>query len=160
MLDRDAFSIPPGPLSLTMAGLAPFAGCAAAVCVFAVQDGTAAIQAAGALLLYAAVILSFLGGVRWGAELVTEILAGPRGGELPLSVLGALIGWAAAVGWFFWTPAPEWLLLMAVALALQWMWDLAPGRGMPAWYAGLRSLASAGSVASMILAWGALRLLL
>lgn len=64
--------------------------------VAAIADGETAVQAARALLLYAAIILSFMGGVVWGRG-----LAGMRDesmvASLVISVVPSLVAWVGAV---------------------------------------------------------------
>ncbi|MEO0466802.1 MAG: DUF3429 domain-containing protein [Pseudomonadota bacterium] len=152
MFRPTAFAIPPAPLAITMAGLMPFFAAALAIWVFA---GDPARQAGAelALLAYAAVILSFLGGARWGVEIDSASFEPPRWGALSLSVLGSLVGWVviliAVLGGLF----PWLFLFMAAALALQWLWDMLSRRALPAWYEGLRALATAGAVSSLVFAW-------
>ena len=152
MFRSGAFAIPPAPLALTMGGLMPFFAAALAIWVF---NGDIARQAGAqiTLLAYGAVILSFLGGVRWGVEMDSASFEPPRWGALGLSVLGSLTGWAivlyAVLGGLF----PWLFLVMAGGLILHWLWDLGSRRALPAWYDGLRTLATAGAVGSFVFAW-------
>ncbi len=81
---------------------------------------------------YSAVILSFLGGIRWGASLMTP--ASGRG-TLIASVVPALAGWALLL-----VPAPWCFAGFAVAFLLQGAWDLfAIRRGaLPHYFGKLR----------------------
>ncbi len=76
---------PPLVLILGFGGLLPFL--AGAIGVMA--GGQAALQAATALPVYAAVILSFLAGGRWASELVIRSDK-PRSGVMVLSILLSL----------------------------------------------------------------------
>ena len=80
--------IPTWPALLGYAGVLPFAGLAL---VFALTHGPMQELALRAFLVYGAVILSFLGGIRWGAA---ARAAQPRGGEFVLAVLPSLWAWA------------------------------------------------------------------
>jgi hypothetical protein len=126
--------------TLALAGLIPFAGCA----VMVVAGGTAADAWLGALIAYAAVILSFLGGTRWGAALES---GSPHPITLILSNLPALVGWAALLPLDM--PSPMRLTLLSAGLALMWLWDR---RRPPAWYPALRTAATVGAVVSLGLA--------
>ena len=154
MLRRGAFAIPPAPLALTIGGLMPFIGAALAALAL---GGEVARQAVAqlTLLVYAAVILSFLGGVRWGVEMNEATMVAPRWGVLTGSVLGALAGWAAIVFYLLGTPAQSPLVFpaMAGALLIHWVWDLLSRRDTPAWYDGLRTIATVGAVASLLAGW-------
>ena len=93
------------------------------------------------LLLYGAVILSFLGGIRWGIEL------GKRPDEpnwvvLTLSVLGSLLAWLlVAVGAMIKTD--HWLLwIFAGAFGFHLWWDVWSS-DLPRWFKRLRFTASA-----------------
>jgi hypothetical protein len=126
--------------ALALAGLVPFVGCAAMVAA----GGSDAAAWLGALIAYAAVILSFLGGTRWGAALAS---GSPDPMTLILSNLPALVAWAALlpVG----LPDPVRLTLLAIGLSLMWVWDR---RRPPTWYPALRTTATVGAVFSLILA--------
>jgi len=78
---------------LGYSGLIPFIVLAV---IAALLDDETSIQASRALLLYAAIILSFMGGVVWGRG-----LAGMRDkgliASLVISVIPALVAWIGAV---------------------------------------------------------------
>lgn len=125
---------------LALAGLLPFVGCAAGVAVGS-RESDAWLTA---LIAYGAVILSFLGGARWGAELADP---SPRPSTLILSNLPALVAWAALPPLDL--PGPARLTLLALGLTLMWLWDRDRS---PSWYPALRTVATLGAVASLILA--------
>lgn len=134
MQTSDDRRIPGGALALALAGVIPFAACAAALHVL---DGARLqAEAAQALAAYGAVILSFLGGVRWGAA-----LALPRAGltpELVLAVIPSLLGWCALL-----LPgATQPLLALALGFAVFGVLDVREGGRVawPAWYSRLRLL--------------------
>jgi hypothetical protein len=83
-----ASRIPPVPALLGYAGVLPFAALALVV-LFA--DGAWPELARRAFLAYGAVILSFLGGIRWGAAARTSPA---RPGEFVLAVVPSLWAWA------------------------------------------------------------------
>lgn len=158
MLRTGAFAIPPAPLALTLGGLIPFLGAAGLVAT-AGDDVIARQQAALMLVAYAAVILSFLGGVRWGVEMLASADRGaPRLAVLGASVLGALAGWVALGLAVLHPSLPVGTVCLGLAAALvaHWAWDLSARASLPAWYDGLRTLATAGAAASLIVAWWAL----
>lgn len=100
------------------------------------------------LLTYGAVILSFLGGSRWGLA-----LSQPRATERVdylLAVLPPLIGWLDLM-----LPVPYCFAVLAVAFAAQGASDtLAVHRHRaPRWYGRLRTLLTVLVVATMILAF-------
>ncbi len=137
---------PPLVLILGFGGLLPFL--AGAIGVMA--GGQAALQAANALPVYAAVILSFLAGGRWASELVIRSDA-PRSGVLLLSILLSLSGWIAVViqvwnrpGLPFDLELAGWGLLIAGFL-IQFLWDRSAIRGatFPGWYLPLRFILTA-----------------
>ncbi|MEM1105647.1 MAG: DUF3429 domain-containing protein [Pseudomonadota bacterium] len=156
MLRSGAFAIPPAPLALTVGGLMPFVGAALAGVLL---GGDAPRQAIAwlCLLVYSAVILSFLGGVRWGVEMNEAVLAPPRWSVLGASVLGALLGWGAVLFYLVGRPAqsPLVFLVMAAGLTAHWLWDVLSRRDTPAWYDGLRTLATLGAVAALSTAMAA-----
>lgn len=121
MTESRADEAPPlaaGALALGWAGVAPFLGLA---CLALLPN-----QRAGALvafLAYSAVILSFLGGVRWGRALA----AGAGVGQYVRAVVPSLWGWAA---WYLLPPAPA-LVVLAAGFVLAGAWD-ACGDALPA----------------------------
>jgi len=127
---------------LTVAGLIPFVGCAAMVAT----GGPDTDVWLGALIAYAAVILSFLGGTRWGATMAG---GSPDPMTLILSNLPALVAWAALLPLEM--PGPIRLSLVSAGLALMWLWDR---RRQPAWYPALRTVATVGALLSLGLALG------
>lgn len=148
-----AFAIPPAPLVLTLAGLIPFIAGAAAIHGLA---GDVARQASAklVLILYAAVILSFLGGVRWGVEMSVHPSA-PRFVILALSVVGSLAGWGVAWAGALVGLAPWQFLALAGLVVAHWLWDALASEDLPAWYDGLRAIASLGAATSLMAAWAA-----
>ena len=87
MTMQDTRPLPRGMLALGWSGLLPFIG---ALALAALAPGWHDV-ALTAFIAYAAVILSFLGGARWGRGLATVVSA-YRYGE---AVLPSLIGFAA-----------------------------------------------------------------
>jgi len=92
-----------------------------------------------ATVAYGAVILSFLGGVRWGMGL---LLSNPetRDARFALSVIPSLIGWVAVL-----LPAFPALVMLAVSFAAQGAWDVgdAEDDGAPPWFGHLRTMLTA-----------------
>lgn len=93
--------IPPSALCLGIAGLIPFIAIPVLVAIGAdvwMPDTLKGIATIPALILYAAVILSFMGGVQWGnairlsdAEPATDFR------RYAISVLPALLAWTATL---------------------------------------------------------------
>ncbi|MEO1744902.1 MAG: DUF3429 domain-containing protein [Pseudomonadota bacterium] len=100
------------------------------------------------LLGYAAIILSFLGGIRWGVAMGDEAAKG-RIETLALSVLPSLWAWVAAfIG------GPTAFLMFAVGfLAMGW-WDnkLVASGGAPAWFGTLRMILTGLVTITMLIA--------
>ncbi len=96
-----------------------------------------------ALQGYSAVILSFLGGVRWGRGLSVD-----RPVEYVWAVLPSLWAWAALQA-----PPVVALLLLAAGFVGQWWMD-GPGDRLPApaWFRRLRGLLTAGVLGCHVLA--------
>lgn len=140
------------PLILGFGGLIPFVGGAIGLAI----GGQAELQAANALPVYAAVILSFLAGGRWTAELVIRGDT-PRSGVLLLAILLSLAGWFAVIMQVWSRPGlpldlelAGWLVLIA-GFVIQYLWDRAAVRGatLPDWYLPLRLLLTSGAVLSL-----------
>ena len=147
---KNTYSLQQVPVAarlLGLAGLIPFVVPAVLIWV------TSGEQAGGlsiALCACGAVILSFLGGVRWGG-----LLADTPTQWWPwvASILPSLVGWVAVL-----LGGVSGLALLAIGFAAQWFYDMkAVGTGeLPAWFGPLRSVLSAGAVGSVVL--GALAL--
>lgn len=95
------------------------------------------------LAVYAALILSFLGGARFGRA----VLANPPSPvTISLSMLPSIAGLALLAMPVAARPAQ--LVLLAAALLLHWLWDRADV-GAPPWMSRLRALLTAGAVAGL-----------
>ncbi|WP_353200300.1 DUF3429 domain-containing protein [Sandarakinorhabdus sp.] len=137
-------TIPRAVLFFGLAGLIPFF--AAPVLTLLFPDFR--WQWNEALLSWSAIILSFLGGARWGAA----VQAGPAPARLiGLAMLPSIGGWFILL-----MPAntrAAQFIAFAVALLLMLAWDWR-GRGLPGWYRALRLPLTAG--AAVALGWQAL----
>ncbi len=147
----DDRAIPTPALLLGAAGLIPFLLPALALHfdLSAISPWDRMIR--GGLAAYAALIASFLGGVRWGVAL----RAGPEAGRTALfvvSVLPSLVAWIALA-----LPRPHDLsLLIALFLGLAVMDVRLAARGdVPRWFGTLRLALSTGAVGALILAFAA-----
>jgi hypothetical protein len=140
--------IPPAALALGLVGAVPF--WFAAVC-FLAGGPLSPVQALSMAIAYGAVILSFLGGIRWGVAL-GPIDETRRKRDLALSVLPSLAGFAA-----FFTPPHLGLSLLVSGLLLQALWDVTSAdQGLlPRWFGRLRiilTLAAATPLVAMLTA--------
>jgi hypothetical protein len=136
-------SIPGVALALGLAGLVPFV--AGALALWAPLPVLTADLGLKLAIAYGAIILSFLGGIRWGTA-IGPYDTGRQGLEFTASVLGSLAGLAA----LFIPPVPALTLLIAGFL-LQALWDVLSveaGR-LPGWFGKLRMLLTAGAVISL-----------
>lgn len=99
-------------------------------------------------LIYGALILSFLGGARWGQEVAR---ADPRAGVITLAMLPTLAGFGLLLATSVDRPAQ--LLAMAMLLGLHFFWD-AGSLGLPGWYPRLRLILTAGAITGLAaMAW-------
>ncbi|MFZ4690595.1 MAG: DUF3429 domain-containing protein [Polymorphobacter sp.] len=92
---------------------------------------------------YGALILSFLGGARWGIE---ALRPAPGVATVSLAMLPTLAGFALLLA-----PGlsrPTQLAAMAVLLVLHFGWDVRSA-GLPGWYPRLRALLTVGAVAGL-----------
>ena len=137
---RQPSAVPRAARWLGFAGLMPFVAAAGAGILPGAQLHDLALQA---LLTYGAVILSFLGGIRWGLALA---IADPAAlsGPLCLSVLPAMLGWFAIL-----VPASTGLIVLALGFAAILAADLRLAMA-PAWYRTLRLPLSAGAIAALL----------
>lgn len=99
------------------------------------------------LLWWAAIILSFLGGARWGAAVQNS---DPAPALIGLAMLPSIAGWLILL-----VPAKfrvVQLVALAAALIIHLIWDWR-ARGLPGWYGWLRLALTAG--AATALSWQA-----
>ena len=100
------------------------------------------------LTFYAALSLSFLGGIRWGLALQSSQTERSR--DLWLCAVPPLIGWTAVL-----LEPPLVFVLLAVAFAAQGAWDsltLPPGAA-PDWFRRARLKLTVLTVAALVLAF-------
>lgn len=142
------------PFILTALGAVPFL--AAALAMLINKNNPVMINAAGLWLnVYAAVILSFLGGVRWGVEIVAHET--PRAAVLILAIIGALVGWTNVL--FYFQFASGWGFLVLAAAFLGYFMTDRGSRDMPVWYRSLRIWPSAVAIGCLLVGFGLLELL-
>jgi hypothetical protein len=140
--------IPMAVLLPGLAGLIPFVGLSLS------QVLSAPIQPVLALFMfntYGAIILSFVGAIWWGLAAATREAA-PKAIMFYWSVTPALIGWFALL-----VDLDLGLLMLAAGFVLQWLGDAwlvrtYPGVA-PAWLFSLRTILTAGVLASIASAW-------
>jgi hypothetical protein len=138
--------IPVSALALGLAGLIPFA--AGALALWAPLPILTSELGLKLIVTYGAIILSFLGGIRWGTAI------GPYDGgrmsfEFSASVLGSLAGLAAVF-----LPSVPALTLLVAGFLIQALWDVTSveaGR-LPNWFGKLRMVLTAGAVISLVAA--------
>jgi len=130
---------------LALAGAVPFA---LATIALVSPESRIRIPAIAAMVTYAAVILSFLGGIEWGVAL-NEPYPGAtpavkdrlRAAALALSIVPSLAAWGV-----LWLPSPHWQLGAALGLfVLVWAADLVLSRQglLPSWFVDLRTAITA-----------------
>ncbi|WP_293900681.1 DUF3429 domain-containing protein [Phenylobacterium sp.] len=133
--------VPPVALAYGLAGLIPFWAAPAAMLAFpAWSQAAAVVQAA-----YGALILSFLGGARWGMAIKAVT---PDPVTIGLAMTPTLAGLALMI--VAHGAGGLQLLALAGALTLAWLWDLR-ATDPPAWYPRLRGLLTVGAVGGLCL---------
>jgi hypothetical protein len=138
---------PKGPFVLGVLGLIPFyAALAGGQFAPAPFNGVAVTV----FFTYGAVILSFLGGTRWGFE-VGSRPDGPSTFTLAFSVLPSLAALVAANSQYV-SPMLGLGILMT-GFILMWLWDYASSGGStrrwPLWYRPLRTALSLGAITAI-----------
>ncbi len=133
--------IPRSVLAYGLLGLIPFL----APPVVALARPDLAGAAIRAQIAYGALILSFLGGVRWGLAVMEG--AAPRAETITLSMLPS-VGAFGIVTLMSRGPRLE-LLALTVALIAQWLWDQRASEAPP-WFARLRTILTVGAVAGLL----------
>ncbi len=136
--------LPRAALRLGFLGLAPLA---ISALVSLSQHHDTAHLGALSFSIYAAVLLSFLGGVRCGFELM-RVPHAPNGLRLAFSALPALAGWALALFTVIVPGALGASAIYAGIFAGQYLWDhrSAADAGAPAWYPLLRQVLTGGAM--------------
>ncbi|MDX1347593.1 MAG: DUF3429 domain-containing protein [Thiomicrorhabdus chilensis] len=90
------------------------------------------------LLSYAAMIFSFLGGVLWGASVISVRDEEPSMGVLWISVVSMLWAWGWLLGAFWW-PEFNFLWLASVSFLLLWFYEThAMAKTFPFFFVRLR----------------------
>lgn len=149
----DDSGIPPAALWLGLGGLIPFLACLVAVWIGLRPPPPLVGEPARIMLGYGAVILSFLGGVRWGFAL-RMVDRGLQAQALVLSVLPSIAAWLALLA-----PSQAGLIAMAVLFLLLGIADTRlPEIGAPDWYRRLRILLTAIVTPALLLAAAGLAL--
>ncbi len=146
-----ATTYPKVPLWLGLAGLVPFVALSLAISLGATIPPFADADAMRvALVGYGVVILSFLGGVRWGVALGLEKgEPGSGGRDFVIAVVPSLVAWFA---WFQPAPADLWWLVAAHVLLALLDYGLACRVVVDEWFGRLRLGLSAVAAASLALA--------
>lgn len=141
-------TLPASALFLGLAGWIPF-WIPVALSTHALLTGRSAAAEEWLYTVYAGLILSFLGGVRWGREIVSRET--PDLAILSASVAPSILGLMAALLHWASNAHLAWLLL-AVSLLVMMAWDRqAAARGeLPAWFGRLRLILTLGAVGSAI----------
>lgn len=93
--------------------------------------------------VYAALILAFLGGSRWGLAVRD---ASPNPMVVGLAMTPTLAGLAVLV--FTHGGVRLQLLVLAAALTLSWAWDFS-AKGLPPWYRRFRTVLTLGAVGGL-----------
>lgn len=140
--------IPAAALIPGLLGLLPFWGLALAT---PLSTGLDPLLALMALIMYGAIILSFVGALWWGIAIHAGPTA-PRSAMFIWSVVPALIGWVAILT----TPAIGVRMLLA-GLALQWILDGLLMRSaptlIPGWVFRLRTMLTFGAMSALGFVW-------
>ncbi len=122
-------------------GLIPFFGGAAAAVLL---PGLPRIVAQLELIAYGALILSFLGGGRWGLEIGRRPV---RAAVISASMLPTIVAFLILIA--MGVPNPWRLVALSLAFVAQWAWDIR-SRDTPPWYPPLRHLLTLGAVGCML----------
>lgn len=140
--------IPPAALIPGLLGLLPFWGLALST---ELSSGIDPLLALMALIMYGAIILSFVGALWWGMAVHASAQT-PRAAMFIWSVVPALIGWASIM-----TEPAIGLRMLIAGLALQWVLDGLLMRKfptlMPLWVFRLRTMLTLGATSALGFAW-------
>lgn len=133
---------------LSIGGFVPFASFAAAL-FFWSEDHQYYSLAVDGMKTYGAVILSFLGGTRWGIA-TRKIVEDGVGLTYVAAVIPALVGWFSLL-----LPTPHVFAALAVMFVVQGVWDVLSvrNRDISPWFAKLRVTLTLLVTSSLGLAW-------
>ena len=138
-MSPSADRVPRAVLVYGVLGIIPFWAAPVAGLLAPAWTGLAAAIAA----LYAGLILSFLGGARWGLAVRD---AAPDPIVVGLAMTPTLAGLAVLV--FTHGAVRVQLLALAAALTLSWAWDFS-AKGLPPWYGRFRTVLTLGAVGGL-----------
>jgi len=143
MAKKTTQQIPQTALVLGLAGLIPFIATAAACWLF---DNELQAKAHFGLGAYGAVILSFLGGVKWGV-LVNDKANLKKWRPIVLSIVPSIVGWFALL-----LPVAYALAVLSGMMVLQYYFDIesVKEKKLPPWYGRLRTILTTGAVVSLL----------
>lgn len=146
IVDKESLHVPRLPRVLGYAGLIPFVALSAGLWFLSSTYQPLLNQA---LLLYASLILTFMGAVHWG--LAMQNLTGKQTYQLGISVIPALVAWFA-----FFLPEILNYSILIIAFAVLCLYDtrMTKHGNAPRWYPRLRSPLTAIVVLSLIVAQG------
>jgi len=100
------------------------------------------VPAIAALVTFAAIVLSHLGGIEWGLALRDE-----SGNEMTRAIALGVASVPSLAAWgLFWLPSPQWQLSAALALFVAvWGADLWLSRHglLPSWFVDMRTAVTA-----------------
>lgn len=133
---------------LTLAGAIPFVGLAFAVWIV---PAAYHVQVGNVLIAYAAIILSFLGGIQWGGAVALAESA-PKSAQTMwlLSVVPSLLAWA-----MLFVPGSGARVIVTICLfAFVWVIDalLHLQKLIPNWFFRLRTLITGIVITSLLIA--------
>jgi Protein of unknown function (DUF3429) len=133
---------------LGLGGLVPFVGLALLVTSSEPQLVEIAVKG---IVLYASVILAFVGALHWGIALaIPHIRLDPTRRRMVWSVLPSLAAWGCAM------LEPKFALpLLALALAIAWLVDLFfyNQQGNLTWFIKLRTVLTVVAICSLLFVW-------
>jgi len=130
---------------LSLAGFFPFAVFAAALIVLNTENPLRPLAIDG-LKTYTAVILSFLGGIRWGLAMKAVEPEKERH-AIAISVIPSIVGWMA-----IFLPVPIAFGVLVLAVAAQGAWDSFAGQQgiFGLWFVKLRTVLTLLVAATLI----------
>jgi Protein of unknown function (DUF3429) len=138
---------------LGLLGLLPFAGQTLFAWISPIDEAAGVMRSQ---VLYAAVILSFIGALHWGVVIASADIVDARAARRLLwSVVPALFGWLAALYKTQTALAALWPALL-VALAVDVL--LYRGTSVPRWFVLLRTVLALGASLAVGMTWLAARL--
>lgn len=137
---RDIQQAPTPALAYGIAGLIPFT----VIPVYMLSSGVYIPEMAFTSMAYSAVILSFIGGVRWGSAVSNPEIMSPNWKNFTISITPSVIAWMSLL-----VSNPIGSILSITGFSFFLLQDITSSQ-LPSWYKSLRILLSTVAICALL----------